>query len=124
MTTNIVEAFGHQIGRHEGRFTLRYTGSKRWDSEQKKVVYEAHPLDAALSIGQRVVADRIDIGGYHSQVRLVLRSVMLTRDDKTPAWIVINDIRHGVKATDLDGLEGPHNSVLFEWVENNHMSWI
>ena len=123
MTTCLVEAFGNQIGRHEGRFTLRYVGSKRWNTEKKEIEYEPHPLDDCLKIGQRVVADRIDIGRSKTEVRLVCRSVMLTREDKHPTWIGIDEIKRGVKANDLDHA-GPWNSVVFEWVENNHMSYI
>ena len=47
-TTEIVAAFGNQVGRHEGSFTLRYVGSKRWNSNDKKIEYEAHPLDEFL----------------------------------------------------------------------------
>ena len=110
LTAEIVAAFGNQIGRHEGSFTLRYIGSKRWNSNEKKIEYEAHPLDEFLERGQRVIADRIDIGRSHTKIRLTHKSWLSQCDEAT-------------SAIESKG-SGPWNSVLFEWVSNNNLSFI
>ncbi len=107
-TTEIVAAFGNQVGRHEGSFTLRYVGSKRWNSNDKKIEYEAHPLDEFLKRGQRVIADRIDIGRSHTKIRLTRKYLMGWNESES-----------------MESKEsGPWNSVLFEWVSNNNLSFI
>ena len=98
---DIVYAFGNQIGRHEGSFTLRYVGSNRWNTEEKKLEPVPHRLDELLERGQEVLADRIDIGRSKSEVRL-----------------------HLTDNYSLNFSTDCLNSVLFEWIANNNMSYI